>query len=134
MATEGRTLRHDVVLDAPPQAVFDAWMDQEQHAAFTGCEAQIDWREGGRFTTCDERQFGYTLVLVPGRRIVQAWSHKAFPPHHYSVVTIELEPYGTGTRLQLTQTNVPPEALRWLDESWRTAYWEPLKRYLREAH
>lgn len=133
MPLDVHTLVQEVDLNAPPQAVYDALMDEAQHAAFTGYEAQIDWREGGRFVTCGERHRGHTLVLVPGRKIVQAWGHTDFPEYHYSVVTIDLEPRGQGTKLVFTQIGVPRDAIRWLDESWRATYWEPLKRFLAEA-
>lgn len=133
MAPALHTIHQEVEIDAPPQDVFDAMMDQEQHAAFTALEATIDWREGGRFSTCAERNFGYTLALVDGRRIVQAWSHRSFPQHHYTVVTFELEPRGSGTRLLFTQAGVPEQDVAWLSDGWRTTYWEPLQRYFAEA-
>lgn len=133
MTTAPGTLRHELDFEASPQAVYDALMDAEQHAEFTGMEAVIDWREGGRFFTCGERNFGFTLALVPGRRIVQAWAHRDWPAHHFSVVTFDLEPRDDGTtHLVFTQVGVPQSSMEWLDEGWRSTYWEPLRRYMRE--
>jgi uncharacterized protein YndB with AHSA1/START domain len=125
-----RNLQHSVELSAPPEAVYAALMDARQHASFTGLDAEIDAREGGAFVTCGGRNSGYTLVLVPGRRIVQAWTHRDWPEHHYSIVTFDLVPLGRGTRLTFTQMGVPAEAHDWLDEGWRTTYWGPLARFL----
>ncbi len=125
-----RNLQHSVELSAAPEAIYDALLDSRQHAAFTGFDAEIDAREGGAFITCEGRNSGYTLVLVPGRRIVQAWTHRDWPEHHYSIATFDLAPMGRGTRLTFTQVGVPTEAYALLDEGWRTTYWGPLARYL----
>lgn len=127
---EVRHVQQSVELSAPPDAVYAALMDAQQHAAFTGFDAEIDAREGGAFVTCGGRNSGYTLTLVPGRRIVQAWRHRDWPEHHYSIATFDLVPMGRGTRLTFTQLAVPAEAYDWLDEGWRTTYWGPLARYL----
>ncbi|WP_257454783.1 SRPBCC domain-containing protein [Archangium lipolyticum] len=127
---EVRNLLHSVELSAAPEAIYDALLDSRQHAAFTGFDAEIDAREGGAFVTCEGRNSGYTLALVPGRRIVQAWRHRDWPEHHYSIATFELAPMGRGTRLTFTQVGVPAEAYAALDEGWRTTYWGPLARYL----
>ncbi|QRK12449.1 SRPBCC domain-containing protein [Archangium violaceum] len=127
---EVRNVQQTVELAAPPDAVYTALMDAQQHAAFTGFDAEIDAREGGAFTTGSGRNIGYTLVLVPGRRIVQAWRHRDWSEHHYSIATFDLMPMGRGTRLTFTQLGVPSDAYEWMDEGWRTTYWSPLARYL----
>jgi uncharacterized protein YndB with AHSA1/START domain len=127
---EVRHVQQSVELSAPPEAVSAALMDAQQHAAFTGQDARIDARAGGAFVTCGGLHSGYTLELEPGRRIVQAWRHRDWPEHHYSIATFELQPLGRGTRLTFTQMGVPADSYDWLDEGWRTTYWGPLARYL----
>lgn len=127
---EVRHVQQSVELSAPPDAVFAALMDAHQHAAFTGLDAEMEPRAGGAFVTCGGRNSGYTLELEPGRRIVQAWRHRDWPEHHYSIATFELQPLGRGTRLTFTQMGVPADSYDWLDEGWRTTYWGPLARYL----
>jgi uncharacterized protein YndB with AHSA1/START domain len=127
------TLRHTLELAAPPAVVYERLMDSEGHSALTGLDAVIDWREGGRFFTCAGRSHGYTLHLAPDRRIVQAWAHADFAPHQFTVVTFDLEPGATGTRLQFTQVGVWPEAEAWLRAGWQEHYWAPLLRLAKEA-
>jgi len=127
---EVRHVQQTVELSGPPEAVYAALMDTAQHAAFTGLDAEIEAREGGAFVTCGGRNSGYTLVLVPGRRIVQAWRHRDWPEHHYSIATFDVAPMGRSTRLSFTQMGVPADAYESLDEGWRTTYWGPLARYL----
>lgn len=127
---EVRHVRQTVELSGPPEAVYTALMDAVQHAAFTGLDAEINAREGGAFVTCGGRHSGYTLVLVPGRRVVQAWRDRDWPEHHYSIATFDLAPMGRGTRLGFTQLGVPADTYERLDEGWRSTYWGPLARYL----
>jgi uncharacterized protein YndB with AHSA1/START domain len=127
---EVRQVQQTVELSGPPEAVYAALVDAGQHAAFTGLDAEIDAREGGAFVTCGGGNSGYTLVLVPGRRIVQAWRQREWPEHHYSIATFDLAPMGRGTRLTFTQMGVPADRYDWMDEGWRSTYWGPLARYL----
>lgn len=105
-------------------------MDESKHAAFTGYPAKIDARAGGLFQTCGERNYGYTVALVPDRTIVQARRHRDWPDSSYSIATFALSGEGGGTRLDFTQEGVPEEALGWIDSGWRSTYWEALRRWL----
>ncbi|NMB73438.1 MAG: hypothetical protein GYA22_14965, partial [Bacteroidales bacterium] len=37
------------IIPGPPEAIFEAWLDAGQHAAFTGDEARIEPFPGGTF-------------------------------------------------------------------------------------
>jgi quinol monooxygenase YgiN len=128
-----RCVRHVERLPAEPAAVWRALMDPVEHAAFTGMSAQIAPDEGGRFSTCGGLNFGFHLALEPGRRIVQAWSHRDFPDHHFTVADFQLAPCEGGARLEFTQLGVPVAAFGWIDSGWRSTYWEPLRRHLARA-
>ncbi len=64
----------------PPKRLYRAWLDSEEHGAFTGGEAEIDPVPGGAFSAWDGYISGTTLVLDPPRRIEQAWRTIDFPP------------------------------------------------------
>ena len=125
-----RTIRQTVRIKASPRAVFDAFMDAARHRDFTGFTASIDPRVGGKFTTCGDRNFGYTLFLDPAKHIVQAWAHIDFPKGHFSVVDIMLERTSTGCIIHFQQSTTPAECVSWLKPGWRSTYWVPLKAYL----
>jgi activator of HSP90 ATPase len=125
-----RTVQHDFDFAAAPDVVYEALMDAEKHAAFTGYSAEISREVGGTFVTCGGRNSGRNLVLRPGRRIVQAWTHRDWPEDHMSIATFDLEPTAKGTRLTFTQTGVPESALAWIDGGWPSTYWEALARHL----
>ena len=64
---------------APPRRVYQAWLSSDEHTAFTGGEAEVDPREGGKFTAWDGYIEGVTVELEPYRRIVQTWRTSDFP-------------------------------------------------------
>ena len=77
MSAGGAHLTYDFKLScdlpAPPQAVYDAWLDSAAHSAMTGSEAKIGKHVGDRYTAWDGYISGTTLELAPGRRIAQSW-------------------------------------------------------------
>lgn len=118
-----------VELDATPSEVYQAFMDSEKHREFTRMRASIQEEEGGSFETCNKRVFGFTTKLIKNKKIVQAWSHKSFPSHQFSVIDIELEKTKKGTRVNFNHIGVPDVCAGWLTEMWRKTYWLPLENY-----
>ena len=97
-----------VNLPASPQRVYDAWLDSQDHGAFTGGVAVIDARVGGRFTAWDGYISGETLALEPYRRILQSWRTPEFPADAPdSQLEILLEAVEEGTKLTLRHTQIP---------------------------
>jgi uncharacterized protein YndB with AHSA1/START domain len=74
------SFRVSAVLPTSPQEVYDAWLDGDQHGAYTGAEAAIEPGIGGAFSAWDGYISGTTLELEPPGRIVQAWRTTEFPP------------------------------------------------------
>lgn len=58
-----KSIRQTAHFDAPPHAVFEALMDGERHAAFTGDAARIVRKIGGTFSTFGGYATGKTLKL-----------------------------------------------------------------------
>jgi uncharacterized protein YndB with AHSA1/START domain len=129
MKTETRTLHHTVTFNASPAEVYKAFMDSRQHAAFTGMKAKIVAKEGGKFAVCGPNNFGVSLVLEPGRRIVQAWAHRDLPEGHYTIIDLQLKKKGKKTVLEFYQYATPASAYGWLDKGWYVAYWNKMNVY-----
>jgi uncharacterized protein YndB with AHSA1/START domain len=131
IAMNTKTISQNVVLPAPPAAVFAALMNEKKHAAFTSAPARIERRVGGKFTCYGGYLNGVTVELVPGKLIVQAWRSRGWPKGHHSLVTFALSPVASGkTRLRFTHFGVPAGDLKAKSKGWRFHYWTPLKRYL----
>jgi activator of HSP90 ATPase len=125
-----KTIRQSVTFKVSPHAVYEALMDSEKHARFTGAGADISREVGGKFTAYDGSLEGDNLELVPDARIVQSWRSDDWPERHYSRATFSLKKIEGGTRLTFTQTGVPEEFYEDVKEGWIDYYWEPMKRLL----
>ncbi|NIP34195.1 MAG: hypothetical protein GWN18_04660, partial [Thermoplasmata archaeon] len=113
-----------------PDEVYEAYIDQVKHAAFTCYSTEIDRKEGGKMRAGGDYIDGEILELVPGARIVQTWHATDFPEGHYSRLELDLEPHEGGTLLRMTHSGVPAGMEREIAEGWHRHYWEPLKAYL----
>jgi uncharacterized protein YndB with AHSA1/START domain len=117
---------------APPEQVFDAWLDPKQAARFafatpTGqmIVAEIDPRVGGRFNFTDRRpdmgdvaHVGEYEVIDRPRRLVFTFAVPQFDPT-YTRVTLDFAPVDGGCELTLTHQGV---AEAWRDstpQGWR---------------
>src|SRR5437868_8486416 len=125
-------IRQDVQFDAEPERVYRALTDQDEFAKLTNASAEIGRAPGEAFTCFGGVITGRQIELSPGRRIVQAWRAGNWPEGYYSILTFELEPDGSGTRLRFRQAGHPDGTEGDLSSGWHKVYWEPLKPHFRE--
>ena len=124
---------------APPEEVFDAWLEPEllrrwmagavSDLADGGLEtAEVDARVGGHFTFADRRRGelavhrGTYLEIDRPRRLVFTWLPEPTPPDEHSVVTITIEATAGGCLLTLTH-EMEPEWGEYVDRTelgWST--------------
>ncbi len=123
-----KTIKQEVHIDAKPQEVYEAYTDAKKHAEFTGSKVVFEKKAGGKFSVDGDLE-GENLELVDGKKIVQKWRADDWPQGHYSTLTIELEAEGEGTKLVLTQENVPDDKFDDISSGWRQYYWEPMGKY-----
>ena len=105
-------------LKASPARVFAAWADLDAKRRWADCHAEVgtisytmDFRVGGherhRATLPDGREQTVDKVfleIVPDARIIFAYAMEADgEPLSASLVTVEFQPDGTGTRMKLTE-------------------------------
>ena len=120
-------------IPAPPKAVYEAWLSSKGHTAMTGSAAKTSAKAGGKFTAWAGYIAGKNLMLVPGRRIVQAWRTSNFTAADPdSQIEVLLEKAPTGTKLTLRHTNVPDGHLSY-KSGWKSHYFEPMKSYFKQA-
>jgi uncharacterized protein YndB with AHSA1/START domain len=122
-----RTLTQTVTFKATPRQVYDMIMDSKQHQSLSGEKARISRRVGGKFTAWGSHISGINLVLVPGRKIVQAWRATGWWPDHYSIATFDITRVKGGTKLRFTQIGIPPHRYSGHYRGWIETYWTPMK-------
>lgn len=117
-------------INAPPERVFDAWLDAQALAKFMRggpamtCDAVNDPRVGGRFliTMMDAKSVhphtGEYLEIDRPRKLVFTW-HSKSTAMASSTVTIELEPAAGGkTELTLTHVGLPENQVDGHSNGW----------------
>lgn len=126
--TESFTLT--TIIPATPLRVYQAWLDEREHGAFTGAKAEAEPGIGGAFTAWDGYIRGRTLELSEGQRILQAWRTTEFPPgSEDSLLEVLLEESSGGTRLTLRHSGIPEGQGESYEQGWIDHYFEPLKSY-----
>lgn len=125
------TIHQTVVLPATPQAVYEAFIDADRHAAMTGgAAATSDPHVGGQFTAWDQYISGEYRELIPNQKIVASWQTTEWPAEYPpSSLTLEFKSDPEGTELILTQEDVPAEQVGMYDQGWRDHYWLPMYEY-----
>src|SRR5512147_602390 len=125
-----KTIRQTATFKASPHAVYELLMDSRKHASFTGGEASISRKVGGKFSVSDGEIQGENLELTPDQKIVQSWRYSDWESGVYSRVTFALEPVGDKTKLTFTQSGVPDEHYEDIKQGWKDYYWSPMKERL----
>lgn len=122
-------LHQEVRFKSPPAPIYQALLNSQQFAAFSGMAATIEPTAGGAFTLFGGQVVGRNVELVPNKRIVQAWRViRDWPEGVYSLVRMELAQIGPGTLLALDHTGFQEGDFDHLNAGWAPHYWDPLHK------
>ena len=110
-----------IEVPAPPEAVFEYFIDADLLVAWIGDYAVLDAQPGGEFTLDIEGipvRGKYLHVVSPNprtghARIVVSWGHagsETMPPNS-TQVQFDLTPTATGTLVEVEHRNLPTEHL-----------------------
>jgi uncharacterized protein YndB with AHSA1/START domain len=126
IADTGLALRLERDYKAPPQRVFDAWIQPAAVAQwfapskdFETVVTALDARVGGRYRIEMRHPGGNVHVatgiyeeLIPPTRLVMTWAWDGQEEMGHTVVTVDITPHGTGSRLVLLHERFPSDAAR----------------------
>jgi activator of HSP90 ATPase len=132
LAPQGKQLKQTVVFKATPRDLYDLLMDSKLHSAFTGDTAKVSPKVDGLVSAYDGYIEARNVLLVPGKRIVQAWRAEDWPEGWYSTATWEFDAVAGGTRMTFIQDNIPDGALAEMKTGWVEYYWDKMKAYLKK--
>jgi activator of HSP90 ATPase len=128
------TIRQKVIVSAPPDKVYEAFVDAKKHSAFTGSKATCEARVGGEFTAWDGYIYGKNLQLENGRKIVQEWVTTEWPQKYPpSKLELSFKKVKGGTEISMIHSEVPAEQAADIAQGWIDFYWEPLKEYFKKS-
>lgn len=114
-------------LPAPPEDLYDTYLDPDRHAAVIGARVRISAAPGAEFSAFDGHVRGRILHLDRDRLvIVQAWGSDQLGPGHVVVLTFDAVP--GGTEISLLHTGIPDDRLAHID--WEGRYWRPWRALL----
>lgn len=139
---EPESFEISAVLPAQPEEVYRDWLDSAGHTAFTGAQAEVEARVGGRFTAWDGYIEGRTLEMEPPGaltaasrrlRILQSWRTTEFPEGSPdSLLEVLLEKARGGTRITLKHSDIPAGQGAEYAQGWADNYFTPMMRYFSE--
>ena len=128
-----RTILSAATLPAPPERLFDMYLDPVAHAAFTGAPVRVAPKEGAEFQAFDKALSGRILQLVPKRLIVQSWRASHWKEEDLdSTLVLTFHPDEGGARIELVHVNVADHDFAGVSQGWEKYYWTPWRKYLGE--
>lgn len=131
MMKKSLTARASVLIDAPPQKVWEALTQPEIiRKYFFGTDTITDWKVGGpiqftgEFNGKSYRDRGTVLAFEPHTLIkYQYWSSLsglADEPGNYLIISYQLSAQDSRTKLDITQENVRDELTKeHSEDNWR---------------
>ncbi len=121
------------VIPASPEAVYNAWLDSDEHARMTGDTARVSAVPGEPFEAWGGYIQGRNLELEPGKRILQSWRTSEFEDSEPdSLLEIVFTPVGGGTRVTIRHSNLPPNGMQY-QQGWIDSYFTPMKEYFEKS-
>jgi uncharacterized protein YndB with AHSA1/START domain len=91
---------------------------------------EIDARPGGAFALFGGYITGYSLELVPDKRLVQAWRAGSWEAGVFSIVRFALSERQGATTLAFDHIGFPDDAAAHLAHGWHVNYWKPMAKVL----
>jgi activator of HSP90 ATPase len=125
-------IEQSVSFNATPAKLYELFMDSAKHSAATGMPAKVSRKVGGRWSAFGGMILGKNLLLIPNRRIVQAWRSsewKKADPDSLLVIGFE-KAVGSDTTVHLVHVGVPSYDHQGVTQGWVKFYWDPWKVYL----
>jgi uncharacterized protein YndB with AHSA1/START domain len=128
----GLSFKVSAEIPASKEAIYNAWLDSEQHAKMTNTgEAIASTKVGDKFMAHNGYITGTNKELVPHSKIVQLWRTVEFKDDEEdSSIEVTLEDKNNNTLVTLAHTNLPPHGTQY-ESGWVTHYFEPMKEYFR---
>jgi uncharacterized protein YndB with AHSA1/START domain len=108
---DGQTIDLEIIIDAPPETVFDFFVDPRLMRRWMGGHVVLEPSNGGRFSVdigSSHARGSFVEVERPQRVVFTwGWEGSELVPPGSSTVTLILEPKDGGTLVRLTHADLP---------------------------
>ncbi len=122
----------ETFIQVPPERIYKAWLDSDQHSDMTGGEALITDDPDDKFTAWNGYIWGENLELQPHSYIKQSWRTTDFDEDQdYSTIEVFFEAEGDGTKITLKHTGLTYKDDHY-KKGWFDNYFIPMKKYFEE--
>lgn len=119
-----------VVFPVAAKVLCDGWLDSKIHSDFTGGEAVIDSKVGGKHSAWDGYISGVTRAVEPGKCIVQSWRTTEFSAKDKdSTIEVLFAKAPGGTKVTLKHTDIPRAQGATYKQGWEDYYFKPMRAY-----
>ena len=117
-------------INTSARAIYNAWLNSEEHAAMTGGDANISQNIGGEFSAWDEYISGVNLELIQNEYIKQRWRTVDFLDNQEdSILEIKLISINEHkTILELHHSQLLDADFHY-KQGWVDNYFEPMQSY-----
>lgn len=124
------TIELQVELPVSAKALYAAWLDSDQHTAFTGGVAEVTDLIDEYFEAWDGYISGMNTDLEFPNRIVQSWRTTEFGDEEDdSVLELTFEDTDMGCKMTLNHTQLPDGTADKYTKGWEEHYFEPMEEY-----
>lgn len=121
---EGLTVVREVTIAAPPEQVFEYFIDPDKMVRWKGISAELEPKSGGTYRVDmngrDVIRGEYLEIVRPSRVVFSfGWEGEGNPlPPGSSQVEIDLIAKGAGTLVRLTHRDLPSEMAERHTQGW----------------
>jgi len=122
-----KTISMKLSFDSSPELLYQCLVDDQRLSFFTQSAAQMERKEGGRFSLFGGQITGTNVTLEENKKIVQKWRFQSWPAEHYSTVNIQLVPNDRTTVVTLEQTDVPSSDFERTKGGWEQFFWSRIR-------
>jgi len=123
-------IKLSVTLAAKPNTIYKAWLDKEEHSAFTKSKTNIEKKVGSKFTAGDGYIEGEIKKMILSKKIVMTWRTTDFPEgSEDSLLEVNLEGKDSSTKLIIVHENLPEGDGKKYRKGWKDDYFTPMKEY-----
>src|SRR5438552_18998254 len=123
--TEITAVVSEIRIAAPPETVFDYFVDPAKMTRWMGSRVELEPRSGGTYAldlNAQARARGAFVEVVPPSRVVFTfgWDNDEVVPPGSSTVEVTLSPDGDGTRVRLVHRGITtPEMREQHQDGWQ---------------